>query len=359
MRSHTIKVRVWICAVGMTLVALGVWLWLNYGEEDIIGAAKEKCSIKNQDKGEAGQELRQTAQGVAASTGATPRLDGAFTEVARYQRLQALLSTPATTEDMTPELRAQRELHFDAYNKPDIIGPTKCPYDSLTYLSLTNPVLTDGEIELLLHSTSDLDKLLQLGFDIAYGNGKLRDVQAAEKIFMHIAQEAYKRNDMNTYLGALRSLGEHRMVPIGLSDPARSVKLFEEVIAVCEQRDATALGIKAAEREIHYTWSLGCLAYCHEQLGDMAAAEAAYTKLIATAPNRENLGARFMRITNRARAQKCPHADELLAHAEELDALANSYRALHGSAESPLLDKIVGQARSFRERAQILQQRIK
>lgn len=101
---------------------------------------------------------------------------------------------------MTAEQRAQRRLHFDAYNKLEIIGPTKCPYDSLLYLSLTNPVLTKEEIELLLHSTSDWEKLFQLALDVADGNGKLRDIHAAEKFFENLVEEARKRHDINNYL---------------------------------------------------------------------------------------------------------------------------------------------------------------
>lgn len=358
MRSDRVKMTIWAGAAAITVATLCVWMWVNHIGEGTISERAEQHNAKKV-KSEAGQEPRETARRVDDHTHAAARLDGALAEVARYERLQALLSTPAITDDMTPEQRAQRELHFDAYNKPEIIGPTKCPYDSLLYLSLTNPVLTTEEIELLLHSTSDLEKLFQLAVDVADGNGKLRDVHAAEKLFEHLIEEARKRNDVNNYLGGLRSLGEHRMLPIGLSDPARAVTLHEEVITMCEQRDAAALGITPVEWEIHYSWSLGCLAYCYEQLGDMAAAEAAYAKIMAMAPNREDLGARFIRITNRARAQRCPKAAELLAQAQELDALAEAYYALHGSMDSPLLEKIVGQARSFRERAGILQQNMK
>lgn len=80
-----------------------------------------------------------------------------------------------------------------------------------------------------------------------------------------------------------------------------------------------------------------------------------YRKMTAAAPNHEDTGTRFIRIINNVRAQICPQPDMLLVSAQQLDELADTYRRLHNSANSPLLEKILGQAQSFKERAEILQ----
>ncbi|MCX7847907.1 MAG: hypothetical protein N2595_07760 [bacterium] len=160
------KRLVWAGA-GAALVALGVWWLVKKNMEGVMRRQNDKGrksrmerkenrerSGGNEDKGQVSEKREEVGSGALAA-------------VARYERVQALLSGPAITAKMTPAERAQRELYFDAFNKPETIGPTKCPYDSPTYLSLTNRVLTEEEIDLILASTADVDKLFQIANDIA------------------------------------------------------------------------------------------------------------------------------------------------------------------------------------------------
>ncbi|MCX7847908.1 MAG: hypothetical protein N2595_07765 [bacterium] len=142
------------------------------------------------------------------------------------------------------------------------------------------------------------------------------------------------------------------MLPIGQVSIPEAKALFEKVVERCEAQSADVLGVSEEDWNIHYYWSLAGLAYCHEQLGEMAAAEAVYRKMAhREAGEEESMVSRFFRIVNRARAQVKPTAACLREMADELDKVALAHRERHGSKWTAFLEKVERQARSFRERA--------
>jgi len=284
--------------------------------------------------------------------------ENVLSSVNKFDRLRELLSGPALTDAMTQEERVERQRHFNAVNNPAIIGATGCPYDSPEYRTMTNSVLSESDIALIIESAPDLNQLLEIAIDFAAGYGKLRDVPAARRMYEYIKGKALERGDMDLYISATRALAEDLALPMAHQDITRARALFSEIADICRAKNAATLGMDSKSYDIHYTWSLAGLAYCYEQMGDKEKAEGVYTWLVdKSGAQRTELAfvsCDFIRILNRARAMLNPSPEQLSALALELDVAAQQCRTKNNNVQSPLLTKIVLQAASFRRRADVL-----
>jgi tetratricopeptide (TPR) repeat protein len=289
--------------------------------------------------------------------------ENVLSSVNKIDRLRELFSGPALTDDMTEEQKAQRRRHFNAFNNPEVIGATGCPYDSpaYAYRALTNSVLSQAEIALVVESTPNLDELIGIAADFATGDQKLRDVPAARKMYEYVRATARERGDMDVYLSATRMLAENLALPMySPQNIPKAQALFSEVVDICRAKDADGLGIDSVSYHIHYDWSLLGLAFCYEQTGDQDKAEAVYSwRLDKDGPEkreRASIANSYNRILNRVRAMLNPRPEELTEQAQELDVVAEQFRRLNKYVQSPLLTKIVKQAAHFRQRAGALSQ---
>lgn len=77
---------IWASTAAVTVAAFCVWIWVNHTGVGTMSEGTKKHGTKKE-KSEAGQEPRVIARRVDERTNAAARLDGAFVEVARYERL--------------------------------------------------------------------------------------------------------------------------------------------------------------------------------------------------------------------------------------------------------------------------------
>ena len=277
-------------------------------------------------------------------------------EVEGFESLISILNTPNLNDKLTEEQKEQRTKYFDAWNNPAIMGDTGSPYDSKEYREMTNAILSQEEINIIIKNTKDLNSLLDIAMSLFAGDGSLRDVPAARQIMEYIILMS-KDNNFSIYLNTTRTLGENYALPIADNNLEYAKKLFSKVFNMCLEKKWDDYGVQKDVHQINEYWSMMGLAYCYERQGLNELAEEIYNKFKEkskhSSPQRLDIAVKFAKLLNRARMIN-PSPDTLMKLADEFDKLANYDRKISNGKNNHLIDKCLSTAKSLRNRSQKL-----
>ena len=238
------------------------------------------------------------------------------------------------------------------------MGETGSPYDSKEYREMTDAILLQEEIDVIIKSTKSLNALFDIAMSLSYGDGTIRDVPAARQIMEFVKFNAMG-NDISLYIDVTRGLAEDYALPISDSNLEYAIKLFSEVFNICLEKSWVELGIKKDMHQMHEWWSMIGLAYCYEKQGLCEEAEKTYNKFKNKSkhtPERLDIAVEFAKLLNRARAID-PTPKTLLIFADEFDKLADYDRKQSNVKHNNLIEKCVVTAKHLRKRARKLEER--
>jgi hypothetical protein len=273
-----------------------------------------------------------------------------------YEKILKLVNSFNSAEYLTKKQKEQRIKYFNVWNNPDIIGPTKCPYDSPEYCALNCPILLTKEIDRIIKCSNDLDALTYIAMSLGSGAETIKDIYAAKRIYEFIREEARKTKNMDAYLWTNIHLGELLALPIGFGNPRKAMPYFQEDYELIMNNSANELGIDEHSYSSIRYWPAMCLAFCFESFGQQEKADEMYRSVTRDLSEGIDLYAIFIRIINKVRSIIAPQPKQLEISADELEKAIKEVLKRNGGKKHSGFAKFEGQVKNWRERARILRQ---
>lgn len=273
-------------------------------------------------------------------------------DIKKYDKLWDLLTTGGTNNtNLTESEKIVRIKAYDVMNKT--VNKTNffsLEYDE-EYISLTNRILTDIEIQLLINNL-DIPTLIEKAGSLYLGYEMIRDIYASQKLLEYVIKEG---NDTEQ-LYAIRKLAEFSILPFvkGRNVP-QAILLHKKIINFLSNNNYQ---ISDFDYGLNFGWTMVGLAQCYNALEKPDKEKEVYEKLANYLKEKQLKSEEKIALS-------IPFAKNIVTYREKLPNTSKGLEQLAGKFDdifnkindknnSPLARKCTGIAKELRRKAKLI-----